>query len=1014
MKITDVFIKRPVLSSVISFLILLLGIGGIFGLPLRQYPKMHNTVISVVTAFPGADAATMKSFITEPIQQAIATTEGINYIDSTSGEGSSTINIVMRLNADANAALTEITGKVSSVRHLLPKGTESPVIRKLTGNTFPALILAMTSQEMNAQQVSAYIHRVISPELSNVSGVARVMVWGGDEYAMRIWLDPLKMAAFRITPNEVMQALQKNNVQTQAGNVRGELLQFEVTGGTQLSTVKGFQNLVVKQQGPQLVYLRDIAKVELGSRDIIGKQVLFNGKHAYFVAVELGPDTNPLLAVEDVLKRLPSMQQSLPKGLTLRTLYNATEYIASALHEVVRTLLEAILIVVLVILCCLGSFRSVLIPVVAIPLSLIGVCFFMYLLGFSFNLLTFLAMVLAIGMVVDDAIVVVENIHRHMEEGEDAMKAAMHGAKEIAVPVVIMTLTLAAVFAPIGFVSGVTGVLFREFAFTLAGAVILSGVIALTLSPMLCSKVLSVKDNHTRFAEIVNGFFHRLAIQYKCVLLHVVRMRKLSILVALCVVANIVVFYVLTPKELAPQEDQGFIGMIATGPIDATVNYTKQYNPHLQKIFSSFPSLESAFLVNGYPGVNQIFGGLVLKPWRDREQSQEMVKNKVQQMLRDLPGIEAYAFSPPPLPGVGEGMPIALVLKSTLDFKDLYQAAETLKALAYKSGLFVFLQTNLAFNTPKLGMQIDRQKAADMGVSMDEIASSLSVLIGDIGVNRFNFLGSSYEVVPHVAKPYDSDAQALGSVYIHADDGKLIPLYSLMDFKRHNQANALNQFQQLNAVTLSGIPAHGVAMGRALNYLKQTVSDHLSKLIEVDYAGESRQFIQEGNSLAFAFIFSILIIFLLLAAQYESFRDPFVVMLSVPMSLFGALLPLFFGFGTINIYTQIGLITLVGLISKHGILIVSCANDYREKGFDQAEAIVQAAGQRLRPVLMTTAAMVFGVVPLLTAVGAGAVSRFDLGLVIACGMLIGTFFTLFVVPCFYMMLSHTTQSVSQS
>lgn len=1004
MNITDVFIRRPVLSCVVSLVVFLVGIGGLFALPVRQFPALKNTVIVVNTAFPGADAATIKSFITEPIQQAISSVAGIDYIESSSAQGVSTVSAHMALNANVNEALTDMTGKVGSVVSRLPEGSKSPSISKQTGADFPLLILAFNDEQMSSQQVTAYIKQVVSPKLVNVDGVAGVDVWGGDEYAMRIWLNPEYMAMYQISPTDIMQVLQASNVQAQAGKVEGTLQAIPISGGMALHNINDFKHLPIKKYGDHTVVLSDVAKVELGVLND-HHMVLYNGKRAQFTAISLMPDANPLVTIKRVLHALPSLRESMPTGMTVHTVYDATIYISSALHEVLLTLGIAVAIVVVVIVCCLGSWRAVLIPVIAIPLSLIGVCFLMYLLGFSLNLLTFLAMVLAIGLVVDDAIVVVENIHRYLEQGESPFNAAIKGAREIAGPIVVMTLTLAAVFAPIGFVSGITGTLFREFAFALAASVVISGVVALTLSPMLCMVMLNQQSLHSRFSRLIDHSFSRLQSMYETLLKSVMRCRVVVIVIALLVVINIAVFYMLTPNELAPQEDQGFLGVIGMAPGGANLNYLKKYNAPLGNVIDTLKDdLQASFIVAGHPE-GSIMGGLILKPWSKRLHSQSQIKALLQKDLYALPGLQAFAFEQPALPGTSGNLALNVVLKTTMGFDRLFSAMELLKEGVKSSGLFMYSHANLSFNTPQFMMHVDREKANDLGVSMRDIANAMVLMVGGQGVSRFDMEGYNYEVVPQLDPAYRSTADSLGDIQVRTGSGDMVPLRSMVSYDTRNRPASLKQFQQLNAATLSGALRPGVSMGQALSYIKNFVDQKLPSGFDIDYSGASRQLIQEGHTLLVVSVFSLLLIFLLLAAQYESFRDPLVILLSVPMSLFGALLPLFLGLATVNIYTQIGMITLVGLISKHGILMVSCANGLRQPGRSRQDVIMLAAKQRLRPILMTTAAMVFGVVPLLFATGAGAASRFDLGLVIACGMLVGTALTLFVVPVFYTYLS---------
>ena len=998
---TDIFIKRPVLATVVSLLIFVMGIRSLSDLPVRQFPKVDNTVITVTTSYPGAPASLVQGFITSPLEKEISTADGIDYLTSQSNDSTSTITAYIKLNFDPNAAFTNIMSKVAEVRGNLPKESEEPVIDKSTGSSVSLMYMSFVDQNMSPEQVTDYISRVVQPKLETVEGVAKAQIMGDRTFAMRIWLDPKKMAAYGVTPNDISQVLQSNNFQSAAGKTKGEYVAVAMNAKTDLQTVEGFKNLVIKHNNGSLVRLRSVAKVELGSTSY-DAMVYLNGKRAIFIGLSATPTANPLSVISRVKKVLPDIISAYPPGMKSVIVYDATSYIRASIKEVMMTIAEATLIVIVVIFLFMGSLRTVIIPIITIPLSLIGVSTLMLALGYSYNLLTLLALVLAIGMVVDDAIVVVENIYRHIEEGMPRFDAAIKGAREIATPVISMTITLAAVYAPIGFMGGLTGALFTEFAFTLAATVIISGVIALTLSPMMCSKVLNQEISEGRLVKFIDSKFNAIKERYKRALQKALKIKAPTLLFALVVFVSCAFLFLNSKQELAPTEDQGAIFVIGSSPQYANIDYTETFGNELNKIYKSFPSLENYFIVNGYSGPASLISAIILKPWDKRAVSQEQVFKVLQKKLSGVAGMQLQPFQLPALPVSGSAMPIEFVVTSTLPYSTIYPVTEALLKKAQDSGLFLFITSSLKFNKPQVTFSINRSKAAQMGVNMQEIAASLATAVGGNYVNRFNMYGQSYKVIPQLARSYRLNSNQLESLYIRTGSGKLVPLSTVISIKNSIEPNSLTHFQQLNASTISGVMAPGHTMGEGLSYLREIAKSTLPSGVSFSYSGQSRQYIQEGDALMYTFVFSVIVIFLVLAAQFESFRDPLVVMVSVPMAICGALLPINWGLASINIYTQIGLITLIGLISKHGILMVEFANQLRDKDqLSLEDAMTEAASIRLRPVLMTTAAMILGVLPLLLAVGAGAVSRFDIGLVISCGMFVGTLFTLFVVPTMY-------------
>ncbi|AMP91745.1 efflux RND transporter permease subunit [Legionella pneumophila] len=1001
MKFTDLFIKRPVLSIVVSMLIFLFGINSIYKMQIRQYPKMENTVITIMTGYPGADAELIAGFITTPLESAVASAEGIDYMTSSSQQGLSTITLNIKLNFDPQIAFTDVMSKVQQTLNQLPKESQQPVILKKSDSSTALMYISLDSKDMTPQQITDYATRVVQPQLQTVDGVAKADILGGQTYSMRIFMDPIKMAALNVTPADVSAVLASNNFLTAAGNTKSEYVAINVTAKTDLNNVDEFERLIVKSDKGSIIRLRDIAKVELGSQNY-DSSVTFNSKKAVFISITPTPTANPLTVINDARKLFPSIVREFPPSLTGTIVYDATAFIRASIHEVMETIIEAAVIVIIVIFLFLGSVRSVLIPVVTIPLSLVGVCTLMLILGYSINLLTLLAFVLAIGLVVDDAIVVVENVHRHLEEGKTPFEAAIIGAREIATPVIAMTITLAAVYAPIGFMSGLTGALFKEFAFTLASAVIISGVIALTLSPMMCSKILSAEATSGKFAIFLDEFFNKLKRVYQNTLHSLLNTREMMLLLAGVVILMLPYLYSNTAAETAPDEDQGFFFVMATAPQYATLNYIEAFTKPFDAIYKSFPETENYFTVN----MSQPISGMVLKPWDQRKKSQFALKEPLQKELSKIAGLNAFAIVPPPLPGGGGGPAVQFVIKTTNDFQSLMDVSNKLTEKARSSGLFIYIDNSLKFNQPQVEFSINRAKASEMGLDMRALGSSLTSALSGNYINYFNLEGRSYQVIPQLARKFRLTIEQLGQIYVKTLNGTMVPLSTVVTPTEKTQPNAATHFQQLNSATIQAVMTPGKTLGQGLEFLQKAAQEVLPKGFTYDYGGESRQFMQEGSALIFAFLFAIVVIFLVLAAQYESFRDPLIVLISVPMSICGALIPLNLGVATINIYTQVGLITLIGLISKHGILIVDFANHLqREKNLDKRAAVEEAAGIRLRPILMTTAAMVFGVIPLLIASGAGAASRFDIGLVISTGLLIGTCFTLFVVPTLYTYLA---------
>lgn len=1010
MNFTDIFIKRPVLAVVLALFVLLLGLKSTGQIQIREFPKTEQTVISVSTAYPGASSELIQGFITQPLSQAIASADGIDYLTSSTSQGSSTVTAHIKLNYDPTEAMTDITAKVNQVRNQLPRESESPVITKSTGSFNALMYLSFYSTKLKGAQIADYLNRVVVPRLQSVSGVAQADVLGS-AFAMRIWLDPNKLAAYNLTPQQVAAAIQNNNFIAAVGQTESPYILVNVNARTDLHDTQEFSNMVVAHQGDSLIRLSDIGHVDLG-QESYDSQFYFGGHQAVAIAIYPTPSANPLDVADGVTKLMPSIKAQLLPGLKGTIAFDGSSFIHSSIKEVIRTILEAGAIVIVVIFLFLGAIRSVIIPVITIPLSLIGTVFVMLLLGYSLNLLTLLAMVLAIGLVVDDAIIVVENIHRHMEEGLSAFKAALLGAREIGAAIVAMTITLAAVYAPIGFMGGLTGSLFTEFAFTLAIAVIISGFLALTLSPMMCSRLLRPPADASRLAKWLDARFEWFKDRYHRLLRHTLDYRPATIVVAVVVLISLWPLYTFSKHELAPAEDQGFVLTVGQSRPTATIDYQKLYAQQLQDLTTNIPQKENDFMVVS-PG--RIISGLILKPWDQRDKSAEAIKNQLSVTTGRIAGLQSYVFLPPSLPGSGGGAPVQFVLSTTNSYRDLAEVAETLVQRAQKSGKFYFANQDLKFDMPELELTVNRSKAQSMGLTMADIGSAMGTMLGGGYVNRFSANGRAYKVIPQVIRKFRYTKADLTHYYVKSQSGAMVPLAAVVDIKQTTVPQSLTQFDQLNSVTITAVPRAGVSLGDALAYLQEQTNDIAPKGYLTNYEGESRQYIQEGGALALTIFFAFIVIYLILSGLFESFRDPIIILLgSVPMAAWGALLFIFVGASSINIYTQVGLVTLIGLISKHGILIVRFANDIQiEEGLSKREAVEKAAALRLRPILMTTAAMVVGVVPLLIATGAGAEARFAIGLVVATGMAIGTLFTLFVVPMMYSFIGATHHHVRE-
>lgn len=1005
MNLTDVFIKRPVFASVLNIILVLVGMITYFSLTLREFPNISVPTIAIKTVYVGANPTLIEGFVTTPLERAVSSIDGVDYVTSSSVQGSSNISIFLKLGTDPERAISSIKDKIDSVRWTLPRDIRDPVIEKQDPNASPILYISFSSDAMQPTAISDYLTRVVQPQLSILSGVARVVIFGETRYAMRIWLDPERMAAQGIVASDILDTLERNNVRLPSGSIKGKLEDFNVIAVTDLFTAEQFNNLVVSDKNEHLIRIKDIGHAELGSPTPTDSMIM-TGKKTQVVAIIPQSGANPLTVAEDALKTLETIKTQLPAGLTARVEWDSTKFISKSINEVFITTLEATVIVTLVIFLFVGSFRALAIPVITIPISLIGACIIMFALGFSLNTLTLLAWVLAIGLVVDDAIVVLENIQRHIELGAAPFDAAIKGAREIAFAVIAMTITLAAVYAPIGFKSDFTGVLFREFAFTLAGAVIVSGFIAITLSPMMCSKLLKGKGHESRFQHKVEAVSARMMNVYKGWLEKVFHYR-MSVMV-LCTVVILAGFYVLNklPKELTPTADQGYFMTFITGPTSANLNYIEKYTAAIEPIYRSLPEMQGYGIVNGWPSANGGMSFVILKDWSKRKRSARELSQVVFPHFWAIPGILAFPVNPPSLP-IGGSKPIEFVIKTIGSYQELESAAKILEQAAKKYPGLTGVKTDLKLNKPQIILDIDRNRASDLGISTYNIGQTLNLFLGEQRTTQFAMNGRGYDVLPRLYSQFMDNPNKLGYLNVRTASQELIPLDAITSITESVGPDSLSHFQQQRSATLDADVTPGYTVGQALDYLEQVVKKELPSNIQFDFAGQSRQFKVSSGGGLLTIGLAIVFIYLVLAAQFESYRDPFIViMFSVPISLaWGIFTIAFLKTGTWNIYTEIALVTLIGLISKHGILIVEFANQLQEQGRTVMEAIMEASILRLRPILMTSGAIILGILPLAIASGAGSEARNQIGWTIVNGMIFGTIFTLFAVPIAYSYLS---------
>lgn len=1002
MAFTDTFVRRPVLSICVNLLILFVGLLAIDKLNVRQYPKSDSAVVIVTTPYIGASPELVRGFVTTPLERVIASADGIDYLESQSAVGLSTITAHLKLNFDTNSALTQIQSKISQVKNDLPRETEASSINvEMTDNRFAQMYLSFYSKDLDQNQITDYLIRVVQPQLTAVSGVQKADILGARTFAMRAWLKTDRMAALNITPTEVRDALTQNNYLSTLGISKGSMVSMNLITNTDLHSVDEFKQLVVHRVGNTVVRLGDVADVVLGAESY-DDDVKFDGESATFMGLWVLPFANSVETIQNVRKVLPEIEKSLPPGLKLGIPYDGTKYINDAINEVIRTLIETICIVILVIYLFIGSFRGTLIPIVAIPLSLIGATIFMAMFGFTVNLLTLLAIVLAVGLVVDDAIVMLENIERHVQEGMTPFEAAIKGAQELIGPTIAMTITLATVYTPIAFQGGLTGALFREFALTLAGAVLISGIVALTLSPMMSSKFIRSESKSTRIQAWFNKYFLKLRTRYAKTLGWTLNNRGVVFSITVGFLICLIPFYTLSMKELAPREDQGVVfGIVQMSP-NSTLEQSLLYSQPVHKVFTSQPEYFRSFEIISR---NFGFSGMVLKSWNERKRTSTQIEQALWPEMSKIPGVRVIVTTPPPLPG-GSDFPVEFVITSTDQPRQVYEYATKLVRRAMESGNFMFADSDLKFDQPQAEVVFDRDKVASMGLNLQKVGADLSTMLGGGWVNRFNIQGRSYKVIPQVERSDRLNPEQIKNYYVAGASNQLVPVSTFADVKETVEPRQLLRFQQLNSAKIQGAPMFGTSIDSALTFLENEARKILPSSYLIDYAGESRQLRKEGSTLVTTLIFAAVLIFLVLASQFESFRDPLIILLgSVPLALSGALLFPFFGATSVNIYSQVGLITLVGLVAKNAILIVEFANKLQEEGKEKIEAVYEAAITRFRPVLMTTVATIAGHFPLVLVSGAGAAARNSIGITLVTGMFIGTFLTLFVVPSIYSILA---------
>lgn len=1008
---TDIFIRRPVLAIVTSLLILLLGIVSYSALTLREYPRVDTPTINIFVNYPGATAEVIESYVTTPIENAVGSVDGLDYISSESGPGSSQINVHFNLGHDVNVALADVSSKVSEARWQFPKDIKDPIISKEDSNSQAAMYLSFQSNKMSPEALSDYLARVVQPQLQVINGVGSARIDGEKKYAMRLWLNPYAMAAHNVTAHDISQAITSEQLQAPTGNVKNLWQQFEINAVTGLNSAEQFNALVIRNDNGQLTRISDIGRAELGSQ-ANNFSITIDKQSGLLIAITPKSDANPLDISRLVTQAMQSLQKYFPADVRGYILLDQAKYIHASINEIQKTFIVAIIFVILIVFIFLGSLRILLVPAISIPLSIIGVFSVMLMLGYSLNTLTLLALVLAVGMVVDDAIVVLENIYRHICAGKTPLEAALIGAREIQFAIISITLTLAAVYLPIGFTSGLTKILFKEFAFTLAATVIISGFIALTLSPMMCAKIMTAATLHSKFAESVHRASIKVTARYVQLLKIVFKLRVIVLGILLVAFFTCALLYHLLPADLAPQEDVGWLWTSINAPAAANFEFTQKYADKIHDIFKHYPEIEHyGMVVGGWRGANAGGAFVSLKSWGERKRSLEQIIQSLQSEYATIPGIQTFSYNPHYLPGSASFLPIEIAVQSTGSYEELNTIMQKLKAAVKNNPHIVNVDSSLKIDQPQLDIEIDRDKAGVLGISMQDITDAINLAFGEPETAHFTINGRNYDVIPQLDFAYKDNVDAVNNLQLRTSSGALVPLSNLITLKEKIRPRVLPHFQQMRFANLEASLAPGYSIGEALKYIEGEAKKIMPTNMKLDYVGQSRQFVQAEGKMLMTFTFAVIFIFLVLAAQFESFRAPLIVMFTVPLSICGALFALLMIGGSLSIYANVGLVTLVGLISKHGILIVEFANQLRTKGLSVKEAAIEAAQIRLRPILMTTCAMIIGALPLALAHGAGAISRRQIGWVIVGGMLIGTIFTLFVIPVMYTFLAKNKKNI---
>ncbi|KAA0139334.1 multidrug efflux protein [Gimesia chilikensis] len=1011
MNLLDRFIERPVLATVTGLVILLLGVQAMTALTVREYPETTSSTIRIVTPYIGANAELVQGFITTPLEQTISTAEGIDYLESSSSLGISTITARLELGYDPNAAVAEILTKIQQVRNRLPQGSENSIVTISRGNNQAAMYLAFYSDVLKSSEITDYLNRAVRPRLETVSGVQQANVIGAQNIAMRLWLNPDRMAALKVTPVEVYQAIADSNFLSAVGETKGTITSIPLKADTNLQTVESFENLVIREQGDTIIRLRDVAQVELGAESY-DSSIIFEGQNVAFIGVQVAPEANLLDTIAGVRKLIPEVRAQLPAGLEGIVVYDSTEAVQDSIDEVISSLVEALLIVTVVIYLFLGSFRSALVPGVAMPLAIVGAFFLMQMLGYSINLLTLLALILAIGTVVDDGIVMVENASRHLENGATPEEAARRTIRELAGSIVAMNIVVVAVFAPVGLMGGLTGSLFTEFAYTIAGATLISGILALSVSPMMCATLLKADMQKRWLADKVDRGFHLLSKGYASALRTALGLRWSVLTVGVLILGSLYFLYSAAAKELSPPEDEGFLIVSAQADPNTSLDHLERWTGVLADNVRPVEGVQYFFSLNGGRSDSggsgsSAFGGVILKDWEKRQPTQMQLQRQLQSVASEVAGLDSVVIAPPTLPGAGEGAPVQFVISSLEDPRVIHEVTQDILQKARESGLFTYIQSDLKYDKLEQRISVDRDKAAALGVNIGDLGGDLSTMLSAGYVNYFSYDGRSYRVIPQVGREHRLQAEQLLDYRVATRDGELVPLSLFVSLEDDIQPRQLKRFNQLNAATLSGVPAPGVSFDRVIAFLRKTVADSVDRNVVTDWKGQSRQYVTENTALMVAFALAVLLMYLTLSAQYESFRDPAIMFVSIPMSLAGAMLFLALGVNSVNIYTQIGLLALIGSIIRHGILLVEFANEIqKEDGLDRHDAILKAASLRFRSILMTTICTLVGLIPLLIASGGpGAASRFAISFTLGVGMAIGTFFTLFMVPALYTLLA---------